>query len=142
MVMADLWPTLRGKRYPPAWDGIEPEGATVILWTPRSIRILCGECSKSLGSFRAYHARGEYGIVRDVPIRYHPTGRHTADALARMPNDRQQADAPIYWLTGEEGFRAAKTCAHFRCTICRIEFEGNCDASARSSSSRCPRRID
>jgi hypothetical protein len=125
MVMAELWPTLRGKRHPAIWNGVEAEGTTVILWTPRPIPIRCGECGKSLGKYRAYQARGEYGIVSETPIRYHPPGKHPAGALAHMPNDRQQPIARIYWRTGEEGFRAAKTFAHFRCTICRVEFEEN-----------------
>lgn len=125
LVMAELWPTLRGKRHPAVWDGVEPKGATVILWTPTPTTIRCGECGKSLGKYRAYEALGEHGIVNETPIRYHPPGRHTSESLRHLPNDRHQPIAPIYWRTGEDGFRAAKTFAHFRCTICRIEFEEN-----------------
>jgi hypothetical protein len=63
MVIAELWPSIRSDRPPEAWDGIEPEGALVIHWTPRPTQFVCGECGKSLGHYRAYQARGEYGVV-------------------------------------------------------------------------------
>ncbi len=125
MVIAELWPTIRSKRFSQAWNGIEPEGALVIYWTPRPTRILCGQCGKSLGKYRAYQAGGEYGVVSDTPRRYHSPDRHPPGTLKQMPQDRQQAARPVFWLTGEVGFRATKTFAHFRCTVCDVEYEAN-----------------
>ena len=125
MIIAELWPTIRSDRPPQAWDGIEPEGALVIYWTPRPTRFVCGECGKGLGRYRAYQASGEYGVVSDTPRRYHTPGRHVPEALKHMPNDREQAARPVFWITGEVGYRSSKTFAHFRCTVCDIEYESN-----------------
>jgi hypothetical protein len=42
-----------------------------------------------------------------------------------MPNDREQAARPVFWITGEVGYRSSKTFAHFRCTVCAIEYESD-----------------
>jgi hypothetical protein len=125
MMVRDLWPTVRSKRSPEAWNDREPDGELVIYWTPRSTTIVCGECGKSLGKYRAYQAGRESGIVSDTPRRYHPPGRHAAGTLELMPQDREQGEPPVFWITGDIGFRSAKSFAHFRCTVCRIEFEEN-----------------
>jgi hypothetical protein len=124
MMVADLWPTVASRRYPKAWDGIEPEGALVIYWTPRATRIECA-CGTRLGKFRAYRARGEYGVVRDTPRRYQPPYRYAAEAIKHMPNDRIAPPRPNFWLTGDQGSRASRTMAHFRCSHCDREHERN-----------------
>jgi len=124
MVVAELWPTVASRRYPKAWDGIEPRGALIIYWTPEPTAIECG-CGARLGKYRAYQARGEYGVIRDSPRRYHPPNRYPAETIKHMPNDRIAPPRQSFWLTGDVGTRASRTIAHFRCSRCRQEHERN-----------------
>jgi hypothetical protein len=118
----ETWSNVTTRRYPKAWDGLEPEGALVIWWSD-PIELLCGRCERPLGEYVVYHARREYGIVVDTARRQYPRENFTTRPEATRA--RLSLSRPRFFLTGEVGRRASKTFCHFRCTRCSSEREYN-----------------
>jgi hypothetical protein len=124
-VIQDVWSNARRRRYPRAWNEIEPVGHLVIYWTPDPpIRLICRRCRAGLGSYRAYQARGEYGIVQDTTRRYHPRENFPPDEFKNSPQDRLTPAQLRYWFAGNLA-RAATTIACFKCINCGHESERN-----------------
>lgn len=115
-----IWSTATTRRYPKAWDGVEPEGALVIWWSD-PIKLVCGRCERSLGGYVAYHARREYGLVEDTTRHYLP--RENVAARPESTRTRLSPARRRFSLAGEVGHRASKTVCHFRCPRCSLEVE-------------------
>jgi hypothetical protein len=122
-VVQDIWSNTRRRRYPRAWNGIEPKGHLVIYWTPEPVRLRC-RCGASLGDYRAYQARGEYGLVQDTTRKYHPRENFPPDQFKNSPQDRLSPANERFWFTGNIG-QSSKTIARFRCVNCGHESERN-----------------
>lgn len=118
----EIWSNATARRYPKAWDGIEPEGALVIWWSD-PIEFLCGRCERSLGRYLAYHAGREYGVVVPTARRYYP--RESFAARPEAAGARLSPSRRRFSRTGEVGHRASKTVCHFRCAHCSSEQEYN-----------------
>jgi hypothetical protein len=119
-VAQQIWNQAVRRRYPTAWDR-QPLGETgvVITWSDAT-QITCGKCRRSLGKYRGYQARDEYGIVEDTAHEYQPGA-----ATTRSPGDRSPRRYPRFAINGEVGKRAGKTTAHFHCPQCRAEYDFN-----------------
>jgi hypothetical protein len=114
-VVQSIWSNVNKRSYPKTWDGAELPRGYVIRWRDPT-RFLCGQCGRSLGDYVAYHVNREYGVVADTARTYKPhenfSGRPGGAAERRAPK-RQRFE-----LSGEVGYRAARTRAHFRCPRC------------------------
>jgi len=118
----EIWSNATTRRYPNAWDGVEPEGALVIWWSDR-IKFVCGRCERALGRYVAYHTGREYGVVEDTARRYYP--RENFSTRPEVMRARLSPSRRRFSLRGEVGHRASKTFCHFRCPQCALEREYN-----------------
>ena len=124
MVVRQIYANASEKRNPKAWDGTEPQGALVIYLTD-PIDLTCERCGGSLGSYVAYWARAEYGVLDDSARHYHPRENFPPDHFKNSPQDRLAPANPRFELDGEVGFRAARSIARFRCANCGGRHEHN-----------------
>jgi hypothetical protein len=126
MSVQDVWSSASRRRYRKDWDG-KPVGDVGyrIEWEQRRIACVCG---RSLGDYAAYRvcrASGqeqrleEHGVVEDTTHRY----GHTTERM--RDGSRNERSKPRFWLSGEIGFRARKSAAHFRCRGCGRTHERN-----------------
>jgi hypothetical protein len=118
----EIWSNVTTRRYPRAWDGIEPDGALVIWWSDL-IKLSCGRCGRSFGGYVAYHAGKEYGVVENTTRRYYP--RENFAARPESTRTRLSPARRRFSFSGEVGHRASKTLCHFRCSHCSSEQEYN-----------------
>src|SRR5438105_4192629 len=102
-VVQDIWSNARRRRYPQAWNGIQPEGHLVVYWTQQPVRLRCRRCGASVGDYRAYQARGEYGLVQDTTRKYHPRENFPPDQFKNSPQDRLGPANERFWLAGKIG---------------------------------------
>ncbi|SRR6266545_2206299 len=121
MTVKQIYSNAKQRRYPPKWDGTEPEAALKIYLTD-PIRVYTACCGVSLGPFVAYWARAEYGLFRDEAVQRHPLGNFPADYFANQPNDAFEPRNPTFEINGEVGGHAARAFANFRCPKCGREF--------------------
>lgn len=121
MSVQQIYSTAITRRYPPKWDGKEPEAKQVIRLTdPFPITTEC--CYRSLGEFVAYQADEEFGVIRHDPKQRHLIGNFPPDHFANQPNDAFAPKNPTFRLDGEVGGEAAKAYAVFWCPKCRKPF--------------------
>jgi hypothetical protein len=116
--LQQIWSSATRRRSKKAWDGLEPEGALVIFWTPSPILLACGVCGSSLGGYVAYRAGPEFGIVADTSREYFDPSSFSPQTFAGDPHRRFSPREPRFRLEGEVGGHAARTGAHFRCPRC------------------------
>ena len=127
-----LWSNAIQRRYTPRWDGIEPEGAMVLYFSPARVKIRCGVCNGALGAYVAYGVKGEYGLVEDRAYHVHPRESFPADHFRSSPSDRFAPTNPRFRIIGHEtpattrlGMGAADREAIFTCPRCRHVFRRN-----------------
>jgi hypothetical protein len=119
-VVQQIWDSVTQRRSPPAWNGIEPEGALIIWWAEPPLDITCGHCRRRIGRFRSYQAGDEIGLVCVDTRR----GRLTATRGMRTAD-------PRYELDGESGGQARGTYSHFHCPRCRHHYRRRLDRLAQ-----------
>ncbi len=122
--MQQLYSNASQKRYPPKWDGLEPEGAVINRFTD-PISLSCSRCGAPFGPFAAYHSGVEYGIVRHTAREYVPLGNFPPGELAKDRRRRFLPKHPIYTAWGEIGHRASRSQALFDCSKCGNHYERN-----------------
>ncbi len=129
--MQELWNRLSAKRYPPAWDGVPLSDGHVVYWT-EPLGVQCGRCRGPIGTYRAYQAAGDYGVVEDTSHQYRPANSIPAAARGMDPLVRAPRSNPPHRLDGMLAESSRRTRIIFRCPRCRTGQPRNAREYARN----------
>ncbi len=124
MTVQEIYSNSIQRRYTPKWAGRGVDAREIIYLTDL-LTISCGLCGASIGSFAAYKAEMEYGIVEHIAVHRQKLGNFPPGAFKKDPGRRFEPADPRFKLSGEVGHRAAKTFAKFRCPTCGHRSERN-----------------
>ncbi len=106
----EVWSHARQRRYPKAWNGVEPRDDMHVVWWTGPTVIECGDCRTEIVGVMAYNAGREYGIVLD-------TTRRSANPSSQRPKPGMKC-----WLDGHIGGRPGRTSVNFSCPGCHRKY--------------------